>query len=984
MNRPATIVAIAISALLLFPASAQPPDSADLTLNGAPSSGGARAEPEYCGTGLHSRWAEYDFSNTFMFTRWSVVMETGKATLMKDITFQNDVWTSRASLPAGQNRSGHVAVYDTTHNIVIVEGGYSLTPGMAQPSYYLPLCTYDPATDDWTEHGLSKLPQSSTGVWNPDAGCLVVCGGSEVVGGNTVVHNETWAWNPSIDTWSRFADMPAPRYGQCSVYDPDHGLMLVFGGKNGQANFNDVWSFDLNSNKWTVLSPVADEFPFVRAFSTAVWNPARKEMLIFGGENPNVTFLSTWAYSYANNTWIHRTSASWALSMHAACYIADRNLMSVFGGRWHPGNQQYEYYNNTWSYDSVSDSFGAAANAPVPGVSRAGAAAVYDTERMRAYVIGGNDAGGFCLNESWAFAPGQMNSNYYTPGHMEPSVLDLGENFSSLDKVSWTADMPAGTAASMRVRASADNSSFGPYMTVASGGRPAQQGRYIRWNMTLAASPDALSAPVISGVRFDYTVNSRPTVSAGESGAAPKNRPVALNGSGSDPDNDALTYRWVKLSQLAGSFDDPSRPGALYTPLEAGEHMLQLVVNDSYCEVASPYITITVGNIAPDADPGPDLSCFKGETVTPGATASDPDGDILSYNWSTSSGGLQFSSFKTLRPSITTSRAGNFTLTLKVDDGEAQSVGRLNLTVYSQAPLARLDASPVSVNLQGRVNFTAARSSDPDGNITRYLFDFGDGNDTGWIARPEASYAYTLPGIYNATVMVQDDDGNLSAAPASARITVANALPVIDASAVPRTGNISTSFRFTLDAASHDPDGRLASVEWDFGDGNYSSGTTVAHSYSRRGNFTVRLTVTDDAGGVSMMNITVQVQDRAPQILSASPATPLDMNVGKPTIFSVSARDPDGDGLNYSWTVDGIPAGQNSETFTYKATKAQTHTLAVTVSDGEQSVTHEWTVDARAEPIVNGAGTPFLLPMVIVVIVLVAAIAVVVAMRRRA
>lgn len=52
-----------------------------------------------------------------------------------------------------------------------------------------------------------------------------------------------------------------------------------------------------------------------------------------------------------------------------------------------------------------------------------------------------------------------------------------------------------------------------------------------------------------------------------------------------------------------------------------------------------------------------------------------------------------------------------------------------------------------------------------------------------------------------------------------------------------------------FDASSTaDPDGSIASYSWDFGDGATAGGATTSHGYSGGGEFTVTLTVTDDAG----------------------------------------------------------------------------------------------------------------------------------------
>ncbi|RJS77707.1 PKD domain-containing protein, partial [Methanophagales archaeon] len=53
----------------------------------------------------------------------------------------------------------------------------------------------------------------------------------------------------------------------------------------------------------------------------------------------------------------------------------------------------------------------------------------------------------------------------------------------------------------------------------------------------------------------------------------------------------------------------------------------------------------------------------------------------------------------------------------------------------------------------------------------------------------------------------------------------------------------------TFDASSsYDTDGTIVKYEWDFGDGNRTEGEVVKHAYSKAGNYTVKLTVTDNDG----------------------------------------------------------------------------------------------------------------------------------------
>ena len=59
----------------------------------------------------------------------------------------------------------------------------------------------------------------------------------------------------------------------------------------------------------------------------------------------------------------------------------------------------------------------------------------------------------------------------------------------------------------------------------------------------------------------------------------------------------------------------------------------------------------------------------------------------------------------------------------------------------------------------------------------------------------------------------------------------------------------SAPLEVTFDASSStDPDGRIVSYDWDFGDGNTGSGRLVTHTYETPGAYTPALTVTDNRG----------------------------------------------------------------------------------------------------------------------------------------
>lgn len=65
----------------------------------------------------------------------------------------------------------------------------------------------------------------------------------------------------------------------------------------------------------------------------------------------------------------------------------------------------------------------------------------------------------------------------------------------------------------------------------------------------------------------------------------------------------------------------------------------------------------------------------------------------------------------------------------------------------------------------------------------------------------------------------------------------------------------------TFDASnSYDEDGSIVSYEWNFGDGTTGSGVTASHAYTRSGNYTVELTVTDDQGATNTKTFVIRIR----------------------------------------------------------------------------------------------------------------------------
>lgn len=82
-----------------------------------------------------------------------------------------------------------------------------------------------------------------------------------------------------------------------------------------------------------------------------------------------------------------------------------------------------------------------------------------------------------------------------------------------------------------------------------------------------------------------------------------------------------------------------------------------------------------------------------------------------------------------------------------------------------------------------------------------------------------------------------------------------------------------------FDASTSTAPGNITSYEWDFGDGNTATGSTVEHAYDAEGVFTVTLTVTDDGGATGTATKTVTIwsglgTDARPLQIPMAPGVP--------------------------------------------------------------------------------------------------------------
>jgi hypothetical protein len=152
--------------------------------------------------------------------------------------------------------------------------------------------------------------------------------------------------------------------------------------------------------------------------------------------------------------------------------------------------------------------------------------------------------------------------------------------------------------------------------------------------------------------------------------------------------------------------------------------------------------------------------------------ASDPDGDTISYEWSTTGG--KFSGAGDVVSWVAPEQLGSYDVKVTVRDSKgSSSVASVTIRVVSnQDPeILSLVADPPVVSPQGESTITCV-ARDPDNDVLTYLWEASEGSVTGvgdvvtWMA-PDRGGEFTI------TVTVSDGKGGQNTAQVSVEVPIA-------------------------------------------------------------------------------------------------------------------------------------------------------------------------------------------------------------------
>ena len=281
---------------------------------------------------------------------------------------------------------------------------------------------------------------------------------------------------------------------------------------------------------------------------------------------------------------------------------------------------------------------------------------------------------------------------------------------------------------------------------------------------------------------------------------------------------------------------------------------------------------------------------------------------------------------------------GDHAVAVSSDDDSAS--GTLNVTVTeppaNEAPTAAFTASPADPETGTAVTFDAAGSTDTDGDIASYEWDFGDGESATGAA---PAHAFDAPGDYDVTLTVTDDDGATDTATQTVSVAEPSdpgTAPSTAVSLSPSEELVAVNGSTTFDVVVEDADGGVGayslsvslangstasltdvSVDEDAladvqvaADGTSASVDTALLDTAQNGSVVVAtVTVAGDEAGASDLDLDVEsLGTEAGAAYDVTATTGATLSVSELVVgpSEQPAQDPDGDGTYEDVNGDGV------------------------------------------------------------------------------
>jgi len=421
---------------------------------------------------------------------------------------------------------------------------------------------------------------------------------------------------------------------------------------------------------------------------------------------------------------------------------------------------------------------------------------------------------------------------------------------------------------------------------------------------------------VVNGVQPNFEFNQSST-----SCVAPYTGQLLNQSAG--PGN--LTYSWTIGNGATPSSSADTSP--IVTFPSNGQYNVNLSVSSSLGCSATIQQTLNLTGSMTTIN-GPTVACVNTPvTFADGSTPAAPSSDWSFSDGTNNSGGSVIKTFPA---------TGTYTVNL-TDKYAACTASATKTVNVINPPTPDFTVTPTGgCKAPLTVQFTDQSTTNPAGNVSGWLWDFGDGSPTSTQQNP--THTYATAGNFTVTLTAMGPGGCSNSVTKSAVVNVQAPTVTIGGTLNACVASTSTFHMAAPIANVNAPDG-VAGYSWSAPQSVEGSSTsaTPTFSYAAAGNYTISVLVTTKGGCTATASAAVQIGTPISFDFTMSPASPVCNN--NPVVFTATAPS----GLNFYWEF----GDQGASTTTVPTTQhayydAGSHpvTLTVTSNGCPQSVTH--------------------------------------------
>ena len=425
-------------------------------------------------------------------------------------------------------------------------------------------------------------------------------------------------------------------------------------------------------------------------------------------------------------------------------------------------------------------------------------------------------------------------------------------------------------------------------------------------------------------------------------------------------DGRKLEYYWA-INNNSATFEGVSPPRQPFD--EKGMNWINLTVRDKSGAEGHKNVHLKINQ-----PPIPHIALCSprftlGEMINfSGETSEDLDGEIVGYIWD----------FGDDSPADYNNSAmhnyhdgGNKTVKLLVTDNDG-AISDVSQEIFiNTPPIAKFSINPKQPNKGESITFDASASSDPDGSIKRYMWDFGVGK-----AEPEVYYSEFVEHIYSrlqeyrVSLTVEDDKGARNSTSQVVEIKDINTKATLNSLNADKQSPQEMGAAVIWTAVATDTDNDPLEFQFHM-DGNVVQDWSASSSWSwtsdKTGTHVIEAKVRDgkhNSDGDSSRSAVFEIvppANIAPTLTALTPDKESPQVTGTVVTWTAVATDPESDPLEYQFALDGNAAQDwsASPTWSWTADQVGTHTIEVKIRDGQHDPNGDSSQSASFEIVVR-------------------------------